>query len=831
MKRLTLILSMMLALIGFNANAEMYIVGNGPFGDWMNSGGVQMTDTGDGIYTYTATVNGTVYFLFGDGMNTDWSVFNPSYRIGPTGGSDQTVNADEWTIAQKAPNGSKSYKFTGTGGDYVFTFDYPNMKFKVEGYVEPIVINTYSVAGEPASIFGAEWSDTNTATEMTLVDGLYTWGKEGVELTAGTTIKFKIVGNHDWGFAWPEEDVVRTIEETGTYDLVFTFDPATEEVGFTANKVQDGPEVNPLTGHLYIVGQVNNNGWNPSTAVEMTAGENNVFTLTDAVISDASEGYGFFSFMSKLGENANDWPNDYRIGATEDGYVVTAGVAAPLGEWVVSSNNAFKAPAGYYDITVDLTAGTVLLVAKEAPQPTVDPVYIIGNVTEYNWDAIHGVQMTYDETNEVYTAEINVTDANNGLGYFGFTRKLADPESETDVWAQIADYRFGPMGEGEGNWVMTEALLNQSCELDMESARTIEIPAGAWTVTVDLKNELFKINGEWPTDTVVPETPNVYLFGDVNNYAWDPTQGVMMDYAEGIYTGVVTATPREGAQVAYIGFTKKLASPDSDVDPWTQIEAFRFGPMGEGENWQMTEELLGVECALATDGSYLSVAIPAGEWTFSINLENNTFTINGEWPDTPGPEPYDGDVYILGEVNDNGGWFPNIGVQMTRDAENNVYTATITTAGENDGYSSFSFTKKIAENTWENGGWDEIAGDRFGAETNDFEVTEEVLGQELTLVNYANAYKIPAGKWNLTLSVDDMTLVITKAAGYERGDVNMDGTVDVNDVTRLIDANLGKVVEYDAAAADCNIDGGDGSVDINDITALIARVLSGAWAN
>ena len=110
-------------------------------------------------------------------------------------------------------------------------------------------------------------------------------------------------------------------------------------------------------------------------------------------------------------------------------------------------------------------------------------------------------------------------------------------------------------------------------------------------------------------------------------------------------------------------------------------------------------------------------------------------------------------------------------------------------------------------------------------------MSEALLGQELDLINVANAFKIGAGKWNLTLNVDDMTLVITKAAGYERGDVNMDGTVDVNDVTRLIDVNLGKVVEYDAAAADCNIDGGDGSIDINDITALIARVLSGAWAN
>jgi Leucine-rich repeat (LRR) protein len=62
-----------------------------------------------------------------------------------------------------------------------------------------------------------------------------------------------------------------------------------------------------------------------------------------------------------------------------------------------------------------------------------------------------------------------------------------------------------------------------------------------------------------------------------------------------------------------------------------------------------------------------------------------------------------------------------------------------------------------------------------------------------------------------------------------RGDVNGDGTIDINDVTRLIDVVLGKSVTYDAVAADCNTATGNGSVDINDVTALINYVLSGSW--
>ena len=696
----------MIALVGFNANAAMYIVGNNPFGDWHTYKGAEMTEESDGVYTYvTDQIGSTVWFVFADGLTTgtddDWNTFNSNYRYGPlTSGESIDPNVEYTT--QKSTNGDASYSFTGAAGQsYKFTFNTNTMKFKVEGYVPPIVINTYSVAGSPASIFGAEWSDTNTATDMTLVDGLYTWIKEGVELTAGTTIAFKIVGNHDWGFAWPTDNVVFSIEETGIYDLVFTIDPETKVVGYAANKVQDGPEVNPLTGHLYIVGQVNNNGWNPSTAVEMTAGENNVFTLTDAVISDAEEGYGFFSFMSKLGENANDWPNDYRIGATEDGYVVTAGVAAPLGEWVVSSNNAFKALAGYYDITVDLTAGTVLLVAKEAPQPTVDPVYIMGNVNGLTWDAIHGVEMTYDETTKVYTAEINVTDANNGKGYFGFTKQLADTTLETDVWDQIVDYRFGPVCDPEAeNWVMTENLLGTDCALDMQSSKSIEIPAGTWTVTVDLNTNVFKINGEWPTDTVVPE-------------------------------------------------------------------------------------------------------------------------------------PYTGEVYILGDVNDNGGWFTNKGVKMTRDAENNVYTATITTTGEayvdpetNIGYSYFSFTKQLADSATD---WEAIAPYRFGAVSEgDFLVTEEQLNKELSLEmnRVPHAFKITAGQWNLTLSVDDMTLVITKAAG-KRGDVNGDGNVDITDATTLINFLLyGDATGIVQENANCDL---QNNIDISDATTLINFLLYGSW--
>ena len=64
-----------------------------------------------------------------------------------------------------------------------------------------------------------------------------------------------------------------------------------------------------------------------------------------------------------------------------------------------------------------------------------------------------------------------------------------------------------------------------------------------------------------------------------------------------------------------------------------------------------------------------------------------------------------------------------------------------------------------------------------------------------------------------------------KIGGYTRGDVNGDGSVNISDVTALIDLLLGGGT-ISNPAADCNQ---DSSVNISDVTALIDYLLSGRW--
>ena len=82
------------------------------------------------------------------------------------------------------------------------------------------------------------------------------------------------------------------------------------------------------------------------------------------------------------------------------------------------------------------------------------------------------------------------------------------------------------------------------------------------------------------------------------------------------------------------------------------------------------------------------------------------------------------------------------------------------------------------------------------------------------------------GEYNLTLSLDDMTLVIKKVQPEcVRGDVDGDNLVNISDVTALIDMLLTGAEM--TPAADCDQ---DGNMNISDVTALIDFLLSGKWS-
>ena len=135
MKKYYLLTIMALVLARMPARAAIYMVGNTPFGNWNPAAGVEMTDEGSDIYTLTVNISGTVWFVFADGQDSDWNTFNANYRYGPTGNGSQEVGVGTEYTTQKS-NNNHSYKFTGNGLDYTFTFNLSQLTFSIQEYQE-----------------------------------------------------------------------------------------------------------------------------------------------------------------------------------------------------------------------------------------------------------------------------------------------------------------------------------------------------------------------------------------------------------------------------------------------------------------------------------------------------------------------------------------------------------------------------------------------------------------------------------------------------------------------------------------------------------------------
>ena len=112
----------------------------------------------------------------------------------------------------------------------------------------------------------------------------------------------------------------------------------------------------------------------------------------------------------------------------------------------------------------------------------------------------------------------------------------------------------------------------------------------------------------------------------------------------------------------------------------------------------------------------------------------------------------------------------------------------------------------------------------YGARDNDWETYQVDLAagtHTLTWSYIKDGSVNPEGDY---FAVDNVRIREKTAM---RGDVNSDGAVDINDVTKLINYVLtGDATGVDRAAADVDY---STHVDINDVTALINYILSGAW--
>lgn len=255
MKRLLSLLGLVLT-VALSSHAAYYIVGSDPFGGWNPASGMEMTKQSDGTYSCEVRIDGTVWFVFADGLSSDWSVFNSTYRIGPLNG-DETVQLGTYYTTQRAGD-SGAYKFVGEswiGLDlrYTITLDPSTWKFIIEEISYPIPMDSYTVAGNSEALFGTLWDQTNTANDMEKLDEwTYCWKKDKVALGKGS-FEFKVVANHDWSISYPlENNYYVEVPKAGNYDVEIRFNLSTQEITCSITLVAPS-----LHGDLNGDGEVN----------------------------------------------------------------------------------------------------------------------------------------------------------------------------------------------------------------------------------------------------------------------------------------------------------------------------------------------------------------------------------------------------------------------------------------------------------------------------------------------------------------------------------------------------------------------------------------------
>ena len=244
--------------------------------------------------------------------------------------------------------------------------------------------------------------------------------------------------------------------------------------------------------------------------------------------------------------------------------------------------------------------------------------------------------------------------------------------------------------------------------------------------------------------------------------------------------------------------------------------------------------IVSVPCTTATtngfQGNWLNAEVDANGVTIYQYFPGNEvghFTVWRLTKDEPAPEVPK--VYILGEVNDQG-WAANAGTEMAYDAENKVYTATVTLDGRGEsGENYFSFTTELANDN-DDGGWAYIQPYRFGAVSEaDFWYSDQLGGWPLSLTSEnGQAFRVMSGEYNLTLDLENMNLKIERVGqSFLRGDVNGDGDVNISDAIIFINAILNSEfnnIYWSNSDVDYNYD-----LNISDITKLINYVLNSEW--
>lgn len=368
MRKRIVILGMLLfsAIMSFQMNADMWIIGSvSPYG-WNPSKGLQMITTDGNVYSVEINVTTTGKMYFGltsklGASNGDWDAIRP-FRYG---GGIQVAFETETVLTQNT-DASPYCDFQQAGTyEFIFTMSTKSLKVVKKSTIElpPFNGTIYISKGSAGNIWAWD-AKGNYATNEWPGDKISTLSTINVNGTE--YYYFTYTHNSTSPGLIFNDGSAQTPDITPENGKVYTYKGGSVYTVDSPGVIDTIPE----TGELYVIGEVNGNAWAANVGVKMEKKADNVFEQKVAFDGE-HEGYNYFSFTKKLAESDSCW-NDiapYRFGANSaDDFLITEELlGAALGLGLQGSSTAFEIAEGEYLLSVNLANGTLTVTVPNYP--------------------------------------------------------------------------------------------------------------------------------------------------------------------------------------------------------------------------------------------------------------------------------------------------------------------------------------------------------------------------------------------------------------------------------------------------------------------------------
>ena len=709
-------------------------------------------------------------------------------------------NGTEW-IPNTVDNASFSVALNGAY-DVTFIYDPSTGVYNVECTLQTATGDeTYTVAGSNTVILGSSWDPTDSNNDMSLVSGVFQLTFNDVVLSDNNpSCEFRIAVNHSWVTAYPSGNAnVSGFDGSGTYDIVFTYNPTTHDVTGVATK-------HVVIVNYYVLGDNTTlwpGGWSTTDIPASQQMTNNDGTYTWAV-QNVHLDFGDFGFKVYDSEGTYHPQNagnvQIEVGAAgtydltitlnpsnSDTPVATLTPVSldPLAYSVIGSSALFGGTdwANAQAMTDDgdgtyswdsgnlqLNAGTYTFKVKD------NQGHWFGTAGSGNGDDIevyipangtYTVHIDFDGTNaptyqlhRVDLPTIYITGSlgtgwspvptamtyNSSTGLYSIEYNVINPGTYAFVFADGQGNNADDWDNFNANYRIGPTSGNdETVTLNGDWTQTQYAGGnnGAYQVNLGVGNYTILYDPTYMKFKVVGGEP-IYITGDLGlglGWTYNPSTAMTYDNATGTYS-YTYRVPNQGTY-RFVFASGRVRDIDDQGQAWDAFNStYRIGPSHDGSDNETVTlgQWANTQQAGGDHGAY-EVTLPAGNVTIYFDNSTSQMKFKVESEEELGYE-----LYMVGGLTYEDSihyYAPNDGVLMKYDNSKKLYYLNHVTLNTN---STFCFSHELGINSEDWAGM----GTRFGNNDTDdhyFVPEENDITAHLKVTGDKIDVNMPLAEW------------------------------------------------------------------------------------